>query len=305
MTFALSILGSSSALPTAKRFPTAHVLNVHERFFLIDCGEGAQIQLRKQKIRLGKIHHIFISHLHGDHYFGLFGLLSSLSLLGRDTDIHIYAPEGLEKLINCQFGHSGHQLLFNVAHHPLSGKGQELIYEDSSMTVSTIPLKHNVPACGFLFREKQKLRNIIKEKIIQYDIPINRMVSIKEGADLILENGVVIPNSELTTDPPPPRSYAYCSDTLYNEEIIPLIRGVDLLYHEATFAADRKERAPETYHSTAAQAATIALKANVKQLVIGHFSARYKDITPLLDEAKSIFANTAAAEDGMVIGIFT
>ncbi|MBI4649097.1 MAG: ribonuclease Z [Bacteroidia bacterium] len=303
MTFSLTILGSSSALPTSKRFPTAQILNLHEHFFLIDCGEGAQIQLRRQKIKLSKINHIFISHLHGDHYYGLFGLISSFSLLGRKNDLHIFCPQNLDILLNTQFSHTGHPLSFNIIYHFISSNIPELIYEDKHITINTLPMKHRIPAYGFLFREKTKLKNIIKCKIEEYKIPIPEIIKIKQGYDFIASTGEIIPNQKLTIEPPEQRSYAYCSDTKFNEEIITLIKNADLLYHEATFAGDKADEAEITYHSTAIQAATIASMANVKKRLIGHFSARYKDVTPLVDEARAVFENTFAAEDGMIINI--
>ena len=301
MSFTLTILGSSSALPTSKRFSTAQVMNILERFFLIDCGEGTQIQLRKYKIGFGKINNVFISHLHGDHFLGLLGLISTFNLLGRENDLNIYCPADLENILNCQLNYFENNLAFKIIYHPLNFNNPKIIYEDNKLTVKSFPLKHKIPTCGFLFEEKQKPSNIIKDKIQQLNIPIKDIVKIKQGSDFVADNGEIYKNEELTLPPQKPLSFAYCSDTVYYEDIIPIIKNVDLLYHEATFMNDMKERAKQTFHSTTIDAATIAKKANVKQLVIGHFSARYKNIEPVLNEAKTIFPNTLAAEDGMSI----
>jgi len=301
MSFTLTILGSSSAIPTSKRFSTAQVMNMLERFFLIDCGEGTQIQMRKFKIPFGKINNIFISHLHGDHFFGLLGLISTFNLINREVDLHIYCPTDLENIINCQLNYFENNLNFKIIYHPLNFSKPELVYEDDKLTITSFPLKHKIPTCGFLFQEKQKPRNIIKEKVQQLNISIKDILKIKQGDDFIANNGEVHKNEDLTLSPTKPLSYAYCSDTAYCEDLIPVIRKVDLLYHETTFMRDMKERANETLHSTTIDAANIATKAEVKELIIGHFSARYKDIEPVLNETKSIFPNSIAAEDGMVV----
>lgn len=303
MSLTLTILGSSSALPTSKRFSTAQVINMLERFFLIDCGEGTQIQMRKFKIPFGKINNIFISHLHGDHFFGLLGLISTFNLIGRENDLNIYCPADLENILNCQFNYFENNLSFKIIYHPLNFDNPEIIYEDNKLTVKSFPLKHKIPTCGFLFEEKQKPRNIIKEKIEQLHISIKDIVKIKQGDDFVANNGKIYKNEDLTLPPVKPLSFAYCSDTAYYEDVVPIINNVDLLYHEATFMNDMRERAKQTFHSTTIDAATIAKKSNVKQLIIGHFSARYKDIEPALQEAKSIFPNSIAAEDGMVVSI--
>ncbi|MBI4929575.1 MAG: ribonuclease Z [Bacteroidetes bacterium] len=301
--FELTILGSSSATPTATRHPTAQVLNVHERFFLLDCGEATQIQLRRFKFKIQRIDHIFISHLHGDHYLGLSGLLGTMHLLGRDKVLHIYSPAGLKEIIDINHYHSKTFLNYDLEFHVLEGKSFAKIFEDDKMTVETIPMNHRIPCYGFLFREKEPLRNIIKEKIEEYNIPVRQIFEIKKGNDFISPDGKRIPNSELTLPPHPPRTYAYCSDTLYNESYIEQIRNVNLLYHEATFADDKAERAIETHHCTAKQAGAIAQKANAKQLIIGHYSARYKDLDVLLNEAKEKFSNTLLAIEGSTFRI--
>ncbi|OFY82519.1 MAG: ribonuclease Z [Bacteroidetes bacterium RIFCSPLOWO2_12_FULL_35_15] len=296
--FELTILGCSSATPTSKRNPTAQLLNIAERFFLIDCGEATQIQLRRFKLKFQRINHIFISHLHGDHYLGLLGLLSSMHLLGRTFDLHLYCPAELEEIINIQNKYSQTYLKFNIIYHPHKYINADLIFEDERVEVRTILLNHRIPCCGFLFKEKPLLANISKEILIEYHIPVEKIVEIKKGADFITPSGEVIPNQRLVTNKAMPRSYAYCSDTCYDERIIDVIKGVDLLYHEATFLNNMEERAKETFHSTALQAATMAQKAGVLKLMIGHYSARYKDLEPLLVEAQSVFKNTVLAVEG-------
>ncbi len=298
MAFTFTILGSSSALPTSKRFTSAYVLNVHERFFLIDCGEGAQMQLRKYKIKLGKINHIFISHIHGDHVFGLFGLISSFNLLGRENNLHIFGPPDLERIIHDYLKDFYINLFFEIIFHPVNCTRSVRIYEDEKIKVNTIPLKHRIPTCGFLFREQPTLPNLKKDMIEKYDIPISKRQGIKEGDGFITETGGIVPNHELVIPAPEPKTFAYCSDTSYNEGILTQIRNVDLLYHEATYGSELQELARESMHSTASEAARLASKASAKKLVIGHFSARYKDLTPLLVEARKVFNNTFIAEDG-------
>jgi len=296
--FEVTILGCSSATPTSSRNPTAQILNHCERYFLIDCGEATQIQLRKFKFKMQRIDHIFISHLHGDHYLGLPGLLSTMHLLGREKELHIYSPPGLQEIINVGHYHSKTFLKYKTVFHVLEEGSRGIIFEDEKLTVETIPMNHRIPCCGFLFREKKYLRNIIKEKIEEYSIPVQEIPHIKEGKDLITSSGKTISNTELTTDPPEPRSYAYCSDTIYNESYIDQIMNVDLIYHESTFTSEMIDRAKETYHCTAKEAGMIAQKSNVKKMIIGHFSARYRDLSPLLSEAKECFSNTVLAEEG-------
>lgn len=298
LSFELTVLGCSSATPTSSRHPTAQVLNVHERFFLIDCGEAAQIQLRRFKIKIQRIDHIFISHLHGDHYLGLPGLLGTMHLLGRDKELHLYSPPGLKEIIDTNHEHSKTFLKYDLVFHVLDRKTGTRIFEDAQLTVETIPMNHRIPCYGFLFREKEPLRNIIGEKIIEYNIPVQQIHEIKKGKDFISPEGKQISNSELTLPPSPSRSYAYCSDTLYNETFIEQIKNVNMLYHEATFTDDMADRAIATHHCTAKQAGIIAQKANVKRLIIGHYSARYHDIDVLLNEAKQVFNNTVLAIEG-------
>lgn len=301
--FELTILGCSSATPTSKRNPTAQLLNIAERFFLIDCGEATQIQLRKYKIKFQRINHIFISHLHGDHYLGLLGLLSSMHLLGRTVDLHIHCPKELQEIIEVQFKHSETRLNYKLVYHHHSYVNDEVLFEDDKVTVTSIVLNHRIPCCGFKFTEKPLLASISKESIEHYKIPTEQILAIKQGADLKLPDGNVVPNSRLTTQKHTPRSYAYCSDTCYDERILPYIKQVDLLYHEATFLHEKEQRAKETYHTTALQAGMIAQKAEVKQLMIGHYSARYKDLQPLLDEAKTMFEKTVLAIEGEITNL--
>jgi len=294
----LTILGSSSALPTSERYPSAHVLNVHERLFLIDCGEGTQMQLRKNRLRFGKINHIFISHLHGDHIFGLYGLLSSFSLMGRKTPVHLYAPENYKQLLISHLNDFDIHLSFEIDFIPLKGNDPFLILDDKYLTVTAFPLQHRVPAFGFVFREKMADRNIIKDKIDEYQIPSVRIPAIKKGADFITPDGSIIPNADLTLPPSEPLSYAYCSDTRFFRRLASFVKGVTMLYHEATFDKSLNKLAEITGHSTSVDAAKTALKANAGCLIIGHFSSRYKNILLLVDEARSIFPATFAAIDG-------
>jgi ribonuclease Z len=303
MSFKVTILGCGSATPTAQRNPTAQVVELHGRFFLIDCAEGTQMQLRRNKINFQHIDHIFISHLHGDHFFGLIGFISSMHLWGRIKPLHIYANEKLREIIELQLNSSDSVLRYEITWHSLNYDGKHKLYADKTVEVFSFPLNHRIPTCGFLIQEKQKERNLIHAKIIEYDIPIDQISAIKQGADLLLEDGTPIPNDEITIAPPNTRDYAFCSDTIYDENVVQYIKDATLLYHEATFMHNLLDRAKETYHSTTIQAATIAQMANVQQLVIGHYSARYGDTLPLLEEARTVFENTQMAMDGRVFEI--
>jgi ribonuclease Z len=294
----LTILGSSSALPTSDRYPSAHVLNAHERLFLIDCGEGTQMQLRKCNLRFGKINHIFISHLHGDHIFGLYGLLSTFNLMGRENPVHVYAPEGYDQMLNSHLKDFDITLNFEILFTPLKGKDPVRILDEKYITITSFPLQHRVEAFGFVFREKLAERNIIKASIEKYGIPFVRIPAIKKGEDFLTGDGQLIRNEEITTPPAKPLSYAYCSDTMFFSRLPEFVKDVDVLYHEATFDADLSELAKMTGHSTTIDAANCAKAANVGTLIIGHFSARYRDISPLVNEAKTIFPATIAAIDG-------
>jgi ribonuclease Z len=294
----LTILGSSSALPTSERYPSAHVLNAHERLFLIDCGEGTQMQLRKNRIRFGKINHIFISHLHGDHVFGIYGLLSTLSLMGRKSPVHLYAPENYSRILHSHLKDFDINLSFEIEFTPLSVKDPVKILDDKYVTVIAFPLEHRVPAFGFLFREKQAERNIIKESIEKYQIPGVRIPAIKKVEDFVTPLGEIIKNEDITIPPQEPLSYAYCSDTRYFSRLASFVKGVTLLYHEATFDKTKEDLACVTGHSTTHDAARTALDAGAKSLIIGHFSSRYKDSSVLVEEAREIFPDTFAAVDG-------
>lgn len=301
--FELHILGCGSALPTTRHFPTSQVLNVREKLFMIDCGEGAQMQLRKSRLKFSRLNHIFISHLHGDHCFGLFGLVSTFGLLGRTADLYIHGPKGIEKLFTPMLDFFCNHLPYKLFFNEFDTDSPTRIYEDRSLTVTTIPLKHRIPCCGFLFEEKQRPNHIIRDMIDFYNVPVYELNRIKNGADYVTPEGDVIPHEKLTRPSAPARRYAYCSDTIYLERIIEQIKGVDLLFHEATFTQKDLPRAKETFHTTAEQAGKIALAAEVKQLVIGHFSARIDDENILLDEASVVFPNTILAKETLCISV--
>lgn len=301
--FELHILGCGSALPTTRHFATSQVVNLRDKLFMIDCGEGAQMQLRKSRLKFSRLNHIFISHLHGDHCFGLLGLISTFGLLGRTAELHIHSPKGLEELFAPLLAFFCKTISYKVVFHEFATKEPTLIYEDRSVAVTTIPLQHRIPCCGFLFAEKPRPNHIIREMTDFYQVPVYELNRIKNGADFVTPDGEVIANSRLTRPSASPRKYAYCSDTIYRKEIVEQIGGVDLLFHEATFAQSELARARETFHTTAAQAARIALDAGVKQLVIGHFSARYEDERVLLDEAVAIFPATVLARENLCINL--
>lgn len=298
MSFELTILGSGSAVPSNGRNPTSHFLNFGEKYFLIDCGEGTQIQLKRFKLRFTRINHIFISHLHGDHYFGLIGLISTFNLLGRKNPLYIYGPPQLKELLDFQLKLADHYIGYKIEFTALTYDKPKVLIDDRRYTVETIILKHRIACCGFIFREKPKPKNIIKEKIEQYGIALKEIPPIKNGANFITASGQLIPNKELTLEALKPKSYAFCSDTIFKESNVEQLKNIDLLYHEATFLSDLSELAKLTYHSTATQAATIAKLANVHQLIIGHFSSRYTSTDEFLTEAKAIFDNTFIANDG-------
>ncbi len=303
MNFDLTILGSGSALPTSRRNPTAHALEVHEHFFLIDCGEGTQLQIRNAKLKLSSLNQIFISHLHGDHIFGLFGLFSTLNLLGRRNELQLFGPPGLQQIVEFyeQTLTEGNQYKISVV--PIHSRGFTCLFSSKKVEVFSFPLKHRVPSWGFLFLEKEREPNIRKEMVERYHLKPLDILQLKKGNDFITSEGNTIPNAELTIPASAPRSFAFCSDTAYYERIAAWIEGVDLLYHEATFANSERKIAKQTGHSTAQQAASIAKKAGVKKLLIGHFSNRYKDVSLLLREAKEVFPETYLAEDLEVHGI--
>lgn len=297
MSFKLTIIGSGSAVPTLRRGVTSHFINFNERRILIDCGEGTQLQLRRFKIKFQRLQYIFISHLHGDHFLGLFGLLSSMNLLGRTQKLIIFAPLQLQEIIQTQFQITKVKLDYEIEFIHLKGKSKELIFEDRVLEVYSFPVKHRIECYGFLFKEKEKELNIDKDKIEEYSISRAEIWQIKNGAD-IERNGKLILNSELTLPRTRTLQYAFCTDTKYHEKIIPWIEGSDLLYHEATFTEKQKDRALATFHSTAKEAAEIAKKSNVKKLLIGHFSARFNSTKELKEEAEQIFPDVVCVEDG-------
>lgn len=299
--FELTILGCGSAKPTTRHFPSSQVLNVRDKMFMIDCGEGTQLQYCRSKLPFSRLNHIFISHLHGDHMFGLPGLISTFNLLGRTAELHVHSPKGLEQMMKPIMDYCNYDMSYQVFFHEFDTDKPALIFEDRTLTVTTIPLKHRVPTCGFLFREKEGLRHIRRDMIDAYGIPVAYINNIKAGADYVLPDGEVIANERLTSPASPTHSYAYCSDTTYLPQIVEQVRGVDLLYHEATYAAEHEPKAQLHFHSTTLQAAQIAKDAGVKQLVIGHFSARYIDESLLLDEARSVFPNTLLAQENLTI----
>lgn len=299
--FEVHILGCGSALPTTRHLATSQVINIREKLFMIDCGEGAQVQLRKSRLKFSRLNHIFISHLHGDHCFGLMGLISTFGMLERTANLHIHCHADLQRILEPQIEFFCKGMPYNVVFELFNPGEQTVIYDDRSVSVETIPLRHRVPCCGFLFREKPTPNHIRRDMIDFYQIPIYLINRIKNGEDYVLEDGTVIPNTRLTTPSDPPRSYAYCSDTCYLPRICEQIKGCDLLFHEATFAAADAKRAKETFHTTAPQAAEIAKMAQVKKLVIGHYSARYEDESILLKEASEIFPQTILAQENLKI----
>lgn len=294
----LHILGCYSATPRAFTNPTAQALEIKNHIFLIDCGEGTQVQLRKQKIKFSRIKHIFISHLHGDHFFGLPGLLSTFRLLGRDTPLHVYGPKGIKEAVTMMLKVGSAWTNYPLLFHELSSSNSELIFEDEKVEVYTIPLFHRVYTNGFLFKEKLGDRKLDINAVLNYNIDTCYYQNIKKGKDITLDNGEVIPNEKLTSDPVKPKSYAFCSDTSYSESIVPIIENTTLLYHESTFLEEHANLATQTGHSTAKQAATIALDANVERLILGHYSTRYGNINEFKQEAKLVFDNVELAEDG-------
>ncbi|CAL2075825.1 Ribonuclease Z [Tenacibaculum sp. 190524A02b] len=302
----LTILGCHSATPRVNAHPTSQYLEMNNRHFLIDCGEGTQRQMRKYKVGFSKINNIFISHLHGDHFFGLIGLISTFGILNRERELHVYGPEGIKEITTLQLKVSKSFVKFPIIFHELSSKNSELIFEDDKVSVHTIPLNHRVYTNGFLFTEKPKSKKLHIDNIRQYDeIETCDYHNIKAGKDFILSTGEIVPNSELTIEPEKPKSFAFCSDTAYKPDIVPIIENVDVLYHEATFLKDREDLCDRTKHSTAEQAASIASQANAGKLIIGHYSSRYDNIQDFKKEAETIFNNVELAEVGKKYSIDT
>lgn len=298
MTFILKILGSNSAAPAHNRHQTSQLLNIQNQLFLVDCGEGTQLQLAKYHVKINRINNIFISHLHGDHFFGLMGLISTMHLFGRKKKLNIFGPPGLAEIITLQLRYSESNLNFKINMHELQNATPAVIFENEFMTVENIPLSHRVFCNGFLFKEKPKPRKINKD-LLPENFSLKNIVKLKKGEDIVDDKGKLLyKNEALTLPPKKSHSYAYCSDTKYREEILPQIKQVDLLYHESTFMNDMLDRAKQTFHSTAHQAAIIATKAQASQLILGHYSVRYKDLTPLLQEAQAIFPNAVLGKEG-------
>ena len=296
--FEVTVLGCGSATPSLLRNPSAQLLNTAGHFFLIDCGEGTQIQLRKNNIKIQRISHVFISHLHGDHYFGLLGLMQTMHLLGRKTKLTLVCPPELKEIIDLQNKHSQNTMVYEIEYIFTNPKHAEKVWEDDKIEVISFPLRHRINCTGFLFKEKPHLKNIDKEKLKEFKVSVSEINKLRLGLDAIDEKGNTVVNTDVTLPVHPQRSYAYCSDTNYFEDIIEHVKEVNLLYHEATFLNDESERAKKTFHSTAEQAATIASKANVKQLLLGHFSARYGTTDGFIKEAQPIFTNTLVAQEG-------
>lgn len=301
--FKVHILGCGSALPTLKHFASSQVVEIRGKYFMIDCGEGTQIQLRRSHVAFTKISAVFISHLHGDHCFGLIGLISTFGMLGRTATLHVYAPDDLGPMLKSQMEMFCNGLDYKVEFHAVDTTRQQVVYEDRSLTVETVPLSHRIPCCGYLFREKPSLPHICRDMIDYYKIPISQINNIKNGADWTTPDGDVIPNARLTKPADSPRSYAYCSDTRYLSELCHRVEGVTLLYHEATYDDSCADRARLYYHSTASQAASVARDAHAGQLLLGHFSARYDNEEGILKEACSVFPNTRLANEGMVVDV--
>ena len=301
--FNINILGCGSALPTTRHLATSQIVDLRDKLYMIDCGEGTQVQMRRMRVRFGRLAHIFISHLHGDHCFGLPGLISTLGMLGRTGELVVHGPKEVETYLRPVMDLFCRGMEFEVRFNPVDTRSHSLVMEDRSLSVYSIPLKHRIPTCGYLFAEKPKEAHIIREMTDFYQVPVRCMKDIKQGQDYVTPEGEVVPNSRLTRPAAPPKRYAFCSDPAYNRSLIPIIEGADLLYHEATFAECDLARAKETFHSTARQAAEIARDAHVKRLVIGHYSARYEDLSELHREAEAVFPGTILGNEGTVIPV--
>jgi ribonuclease Z len=290
-------LGNNSALPAHNRHPTAQIVTINDQLLLIDCGEGTQMQLSRYKVKRGKLNHIFISHLHGDHYFGLIGLVTSMGLLGREQPLHLYAPPGLDAIIQLQLEVAATSLPFELIYHPLTKA--EIILDNQKFSVECFNTQHRIPCWGFLIREKKLPRKLDNDKAIEFMIPASFYNSLKEGLDYITKDGSIVSNNQVTIPNSAPRSYAFCADTIYDERIADIAKDVTLLYHEATYLKDLEERAAARFHSTTIQAAMIAKKANANQLLLGHFSSKYEFLDDYLTEATAVFPNTQLAIEGV------
>lgn len=301
--FKVYILGCGSALPTLRHNPSSQVIEIRDKFFMIDCGEGTQMALRKTHIHFNKIQAVFISHLHGDHCLGLVGMISTFGLLGRTAPLHIYAPKELQTLLPQQLEFFCHGLDFEVVLHDVDTEKNEVIYEDKSLTVESVPLQHRMPCCGFLFREKEGKRHIKRDMIDFYHIPISQLENIRSGMNWTTEDGEIVENDRLTTPADPARSYAYCSDTRYIPDLHNILKDVTMIYHESTYADDYIDRAKLYYHSTARQAAQVAKDSCAKTLLLGHYSKRYPNEEQILKEAQEIFANCILSAEGKVFDV--
>jgi ribonuclease Z len=297
--FAVTILGNNSAIPTLDRHPTAQIVTCNDQLLLVDCGEGTQLQMARYKIKRSRLRYIFISHLHGDHYFGLIGLLNSLSLLGRTETLTVFAPPELETILLLQFECSGTTLQFQLHFVPLTAENQGVILEDKELRVSFFPTMHRIPCYGFIFEVQKRKRKIIPEQTRVYEIPAAYFSKLQEGADYQRKDGLLVKNDWVTVPPLPGKRYVYCADTMYTEDLLPYVAKADLLYHETTYLHNLTERAAERYHSTSVQAATLALKADAKRLIVGHFSSKYTDLEPFLEESRPVFENTDLAMEGV------
>lgn len=296
--FAVTILGNNSALPTLERHPTAQIVTYNDQLILVDCGEGTQMQFARYKIRRSRLRYIFISHLHGDHYFGLIGLLNSLSLLGRQEPLTVFAPPELETILRLQLECSGTILQFDLQFVPLLEEKQGVILNDKDMTVSFFPVRHRIPCYGFIFEMQKRKRKLLPEQARAYEIPAAYYSKLQEGADYQRKDGSIVKNDWVTLPPPPGKKYVYFADTMYVEDLVPFAKDADLVYHETTYLKDLEERAIERYHSTTTQAATLALKANARRLIVGHFSSKYTDLTPFETETREVFPNSDVAQEG-------
>ncbi len=299
----VTILGNNSAIPSSDRHPTSQVVTCGDMQFLVDCGEGTQMQMSKYQVKRGRINHIFISHLHGDHYFGLIGLLNSYGLLSRTRPLHLYGPPELMRIIDLQLDCASTVLGYELLFIPVLPGESRILLEEKNVRVSCFPTNHRIACSGFLFRELFPKRKILAQKAAEEEIPITFFSSLQEGQDYIREDGTRVPNTRVTLDPPTEKSYAFCADTLYEESIIPSITGCDLIYHETTYMEDQRERALNRFHSTTLQAATIAKKAGVKKLLIGHFSSKYVHIEPFAEECRTVFPNTELALEGNTFSV--
>jgi ribonuclease Z len=303
MIFELTILGCGAAAPTGKHNPSAQVLNIHDKLFLVDCGEGTQMQMRKFKVKMQRIHEVFISHMHGDHYLGLMGFISSMHLLGRKAKLTVYGPPELKEILEMQLKASQTFLEYPLEIIAWSPSEKQCIYDDKSLRVWSFPLKHRIDCCGFLFEEKERKPKITKTSIAQYGLLPSQIIQLKNGNAVVLENGDTLAPEAVCEEPEPPKSYAYCSDTAFSEKVISAVKGCTTIYHESTFLESEAERAKATFHSTARQAATVAQKAEAKRLLLGHFSSRYASDDDFKKEAESIFKNVSLANEGLVFTV--